>query len=116
MNAEDTLALHLMAIKADYVQREYRFTKETNPLTGKPARWRFDFAFPERGLAVEVEGGIYTRGRHTRPKGFLSDLYKYNAALMLGWRVYRCTPDMVESGQALMDIERLLERSGGHDQ
>lgn len=55
-------------------------------------RWRFDYALPTFKVAIEVEGGVWTAGRHTRPKGFLGDIEKYNAAAALGWRVLRVTP------------------------
>lgn len=56
-------------------------------------RWRFDYAIPEHKIAVEVEGGVWTGGRHTRPQGFLGDIEKYNTATLMGWRVFRTTPD-----------------------
>ena len=56
-------------------------------------RWRFDYAIPEHKIAVEVEGGVWTNGRHTRPQGFLGDIEKYNTATLMGWRVFRTTPD-----------------------
>lgn len=62
-------------------EREYRF-HDTR-------RWRFDFAWPDQRVAVEMEGGVWSRGRHVRGHGYLSDLEKYNAATMLGWRVLR---------------------------
>jgi very-short-patch-repair endonuclease len=66
---------------------EYRF---------HPTRkWRFDFAWPENKRAMEVEGGVWTGGRHTRGSGFLKDCEKYNAAASLGWRVFRFTPIQV---------------------
>ncbi len=52
-------------------------------------RWRFDFAFPDKKIAVEVEGGIWARGRHTRGGGYAGDVEKYNEAVKLGWRVLR---------------------------
>ena len=55
-------------------------------------KWRFDYAFPAQKIALEVEGGIFTRGRHTRAKGFLGDIEKYNQATLLGWRLFRVTP------------------------
>lgn len=58
-------------------------------------RWRLDYAWPDRYAALEVEGGIWTQGRHTRPRGFLKDLEKYNAATALGWSIIRCTPQTV---------------------
>jgi very-short-patch-repair endonuclease len=59
-------------------------------------RWRFDFAWPDALVAVECEGGTWTRGRHTRGKGFENDCYKYNAATAQGWRVFRCTKGMLD--------------------
>jgi hypothetical protein len=63
---------------------EYRFHNER--------RWRFDYAWPAIMLAMEVEGGVWTRGRHTRSGGFLADMEKYNSAAALGWRIIRCVP------------------------
>lgn len=56
-------------------------------------RWRFDYALPAHKIALEVEGGVWTGGRHTRPQGFLRDIEKYNTATLMGWRVFRITPD-----------------------
>ncbi|WP_320980025.1 hypothetical protein [Bacteroides sp.] len=56
-------------------------------------KWRFDYAIPEHKIALEVEGGIWTGGRHTRAQGFLGDIEKYNTATLMGWRVFRTTPD-----------------------
>lgn len=71
-------------------------------------KWRFDFAWPERGLALEVEGGAWTSGRHTRGKGFVSDLEKYNAAVLMGWRVLRCTPKQLKSGEIFEVIKEAM--------
>lgn len=58
-------------------------------------KWRFDYAItdPNTKIAIEVEGGVFTGGRHTRPLGFLGDMEKYNQAALLGWRVFRVTPE-----------------------
>ena len=56
-------------------------------------KWRFDYAVPEHKIDLEVEGGVWTGGRHTSPKGFLGDIEKYNTATLMGWRVFRTTPD-----------------------
>jgi very-short-patch-repair endonuclease len=71
-------------------------------------RWRFDYALPQHSVAIEVEGGVWTQGRHTRGKGYLGDLAKYNEATILGWRVLRFTPGQVKDGTALKALERLL--------
>ena len=64
--------------------KEYKFHPDR--------RWRFDYAFPEYKIALEVEGGVWTQGRHTRAQGFLGDIEKYNTATLMGWRVFRTTP------------------------
>lgn len=58
-------------------------------------RWRLDLAWPAARLALEVEGGIWTGGRHTRGAGFLADMEKYNRLAVLGWRLLRCTPEQL---------------------
>ena len=52
-------------------------------------KWQFDFAWPALRVAVEVEGGVWTKGRHIRPEGFMDDCEKYNAAAADGWLVLR---------------------------
>lgn len=76
--AEETFNVAWRQLGIGYgMHREYRF---------HPTRkWRFDFAIPELKLAVEIEG----RGRHQTVDGFRKDCEKYNAALLLGWRVLR---------------------------
>jgi len=93
---EATLALELRHLGVRDPVREYRFAP--------PRRWRFDFAWPEHRLAVEVEGGTYVRGRHQRPGGFAADCEKYNTATVLGWRVLRYTGEMVSNGSAARQI------------
>ena len=94
--AEETFALHCR-VEGLRPEREWQF---------HPTRkWRLDFAFPEIKLAVEVEGvtgGL--GGRHQRVGGMEKDCEKYNAAVMLDWRVLRYTPAMVKSGQAIADV------------
>lgn len=58
-------------------------------------RWRFDWAFPVEKIALEQDGGIWTRGRHVRGKGVLNDMAKLNAAAIQGWCVLRVTPDQL---------------------
>lgn len=77
----------------------------------KTRKWRFDFAWPDIKVAVEIEGGVWSGGRHTRGKGFESDCNKYNAATIQGWRVLRFTGGMVTDREltALTFTRRLLD-------
>jgi very-short-patch-repair endonuclease len=70
-------------------------------------KWRFDYAWISHKIALEVEGGAWTRGRHTRGAGFLKDCEKYNMAGKMGWRIFRFTPTQVSNDEAalfLMDV------------
>jgi len=67
-------------------------------------RWRVDCCFVADKLAVEIEGGVWTQGRHTRGSGFVKDMEKYNALAKYGYHLMRFTPDQVESGYALAEI------------
>jgi len=82
-------------------EREYRFAP--------PRRWRADFAWPDDGVLLEVEGGVHRQGRHTRGAGFEADCEKYNSAELGGWTVLRVTAKHVRSGEALAWVERALE-------
>lgn len=75
-------------------------------------RWRFDFAWPDHLLALEVEGGTWGVGRHTSGKGFESDCEKYNTATAHGWRVLRVTSGQIRTGAALQFVEMALMGAG----
>lgn len=85
-------------------EREVRF---------HPARkWRLDFAFLAPKVAVEVEGGVWAQGRHTRGAGFSEDCVKRNAAQTLGWIVLSVTEEHITSGDALRWIADALKARG----
>jgi very-short-patch-repair endonuclease len=71
-------------------------------------QWRFDFAWPDYLLAVEVEGGQWVNGRHQRGQGFEDDCEKYNEAALDGWCVLRFTGGMVKDGRALATLLKAL--------
>jgi very-short-patch-repair endonuclease len=59
-------------------------------------KWRVDFAWPDQKVAVEIEGGVYSGGRHNSVRGFLGDIEKYNALAEDGWRILRFANPHVE--------------------
>lgn len=81
-------------------EREYRFMKAR--------RWRFDFAWPEDKIALEIQGGIWTSGGHVRGALFTSDCEKFNEATIRGWAVLKVTGDMVKSGRFVSYLERMF--------
>jgi very-short-patch-repair endonuclease len=102
--AEQTLAVQLERDGIPF-EREYRF----HPTR----RWRSDFAvirdFAWRGpLLIEIDGGAFVGGRHSRGTGVEADAEKQSAAAILGYRVIRATPRQVENGTALSWIKAAL--------
>ncbi len=90
---EETFALHCRASSLPAFEREFVFAR--------PRRFRADFAWPERMVLVEIEGGVWSGGRHTRGAGFTRDCEKQNLAALLGYRVFRFTGDQVRDGTAI---------------
>lgn len=68
-------------------------------------KWKFDFAHMPTKVAIEIEGGIHSGGRHTRGQGFQGDCEKYHEAQLMGWRVFRLTSKMLNS----KELERISD-------
>lgn len=96
---EAKLARELRTLKIDFEQ-EFYFHPDR--------KWRADFHLIGKKILVEVEGGIWSGGRHTRGKGYIGDMEKYNAAVMLGYQVIRFSTDQVKSGHAIQQIEKMV--------
>lgn len=82
---------------------EYRFCSER--------RFRFDFACIEKKIAIEIEGGVFTNGRHTRGTGYINDMEKYNLAQELGWKVFRYTPSQQFTSDAIDQVKRVINQN-----
>lgn len=64
-------------------EKEFRFSEFR--------AWRFDYAIPDRKIAIEYEGGTHGIGGHSSGSGIEKDIHKYNIAQLHGWVVYRLT-------------------------
>lgn len=96
---EDELARQLDEAGLKYV-RQFKFHDKR--------RWKADFAFPDEMVLVEVQGGTWSGGRHTRGGGFHADRERCNEAQIAGWLVLEVTAGMVKDGDALEFINRAL--------
>jgi very-short-patch-repair endonuclease len=89
-------------------EREYRFHPRR--------RWRADFyiedqyawPFNPKSILVEIDGGAFIGGRHSRGQGVANDAEKQSAAAILGYRVIRATPAQVADGSCLSWIQQAL--------
>jgi very-short-patch-repair endonuclease len=82
-------------------EREYLFCHKR--------KFRMDYAWPNNGFFMEVEGGIWQQGRHNRAQGYLKDMEKYNLAAMLGWRMIRITPEELNKMSTISMIQKMIE-------
>lgn len=83
-------------------------------------RWRFDFAWRDEKVALEVEGGVFGyinpqtmrrhgRGAHGSVAGILNDMEKYNEAALHGWRLLRVLPGKLYSQPTIDMLKRALD-------
>lgn len=117
-DAADQLAALLRLTGVPPPVREHRFGAELAGGAGRGLRerlarqglrdWRFDLAWPAARLAVEVDGGGWTGGRHARGAGIEADCEKLSSAVAAGWRVLRVTPRQVRDGRAVAWVEQAL--------
>ena len=115
---EERFDFQIRAFKLATPEREYRFAAHAVGGPGKGLKvrlqeaglkdWRMDFAWPSIKLAVEIEGGIFVDGRHSRGAGMRADMRKYNAATLMGWKVLRFDGDAVKNGEAINTITPLI--------
>jgi hypothetical protein len=96
---EELLYQLIMADGLSEPLREYRFCKRM---------WRFDLCYPDRMIAIECNGGIYKRGRHSFGTGLEKDYEKLNRAQLLGWKVLQYSMGMILDGTAIKDIKEAL--------
>ena len=73
-------------------------------------KWRIDYAWVNEKIALEVEGGIYTRGRHSRGKGMEGDMEKYNTLALMGWRIIRTTPTKLHQTETIKLINQIINQ------
>ena len=82
--------------------KEYRFLPTRN--------WRFDFAWTLENVAVEIDGLRYDGvAGHQTVKGVMADAEKYEAALRMGWKVYRVPGPWIAEGERLIWRPQVME-------
>jgi len=94
------------AVGLDLPAREVKFHPDR--------KWRIDFSWVHpknsvRLIGLEIDGGVFSGGRHTRGTGFTADCEKLNEANLLGWTIFRATAAHVKNGMAIDWIARALK-------
>jgi len=70
---------------------------------GIPGRkYEFDFAWPSRKIALEVQGGVFKKGGHSTGVGITRDCEKACLAVVGGWKLLPVTGDQIKQGKAIV--------------
>jgi very-short-patch-repair endonuclease len=89
--------------------------KETGILIDKEVqfhskrKFKFDYAIPELKIAIEQEGGVYTKQAHGSVTGILRDIEKYTLAASCGWVILRFLPNQMLTDYAFDTIKRTVK-------
>lgn len=102
-------------IVSAYYRQELVLTPDFEWRFHPDRKWRFDIVFlPESAkVAVEVQGGAFVYGAHSRGAGMIKDMEKLRAALELGWLVTYCTPEDVCMLWMVEHVRKLIARQVG---
>lgn len=104
---EEQFYWHVLAMGLPEPVRQYRIPESKR-------RFVYDFAWPDKRLLVEVQGGVWVANTgHTSGRGITRDCAKVNEAVLQGWRVLLFTADMVTSGEADEMLEGVLNGGQG---
>lgn len=71
--------------------------------------WRADYRIGR--WLIELDGGVFTGGRHTRALGYIEDCMKLNRAAMLGYQVIRIPTGCATDNYVSEIIERIKEKT-----
>jgi len=95
-----------------------------------PGKWKSDCMFLDgrkhkgdainesEKILIEIEGGLWIKGRHNQPIGYMTDMEKYNLATLQGWRILRYTPETLrkQPWKLIADVRKLCGASDGSQQ
>jgi hypothetical protein len=84
-------------------------TREFPFALSRGRKFRFDAAWIEERVAIEVQGGTWTKGAHSSGKGLRRDFQKQNLAVVLGWRVLFCDGEMIRNGEIVETVKQTFE-------
>lgn len=83
----------IVAWELDYQERYSR--------SKRSKRYRLDFAHSNSRTGIEIQGGVYNRGRHVTGSGYERDCKKYNLAYTSGWTIFLLTSTMAKDANWL---------------
>lgn len=73
-------------------------------------RWRFDYAWPQVKVFVEIDGGTYNGGDHVIGKGYERNCKKKNQAQLEGWIVLQGDRNMAATYDFALLVKKVINR------
>lgn len=93
----------------EYTLKSYKLNYVTEYIGIPNRQFRFDYAIPEKKIAIEFNGIFSTKSRHTTVTGFSMDRTKANLAQINGWRILEYTP--LNYKEFSEDLKKILNES-----
>jgi len=73
-------------------------------------KYRYDFYYPEANLCIEIQGGVWSNGAHSRPTGITRDYEKANLCVQHGFRLLQFDVKQVKSGDAVEFVRSIIQQ------
>lgn len=73
-------------------------------------RYRADFAHLQAKVIIEIQGGVFNRGRHVQGSGYARDARKFNLAQFSDWQVFLLVTDTATDDKILRQIAEHIRR------
>ena len=73
-------------------------------------RWRWDFCNSRAMAAIEINGGVFVGGRHSRGMGQVNDAEKLREGTYLGWNCLTFTSRCLSSANIRRAIDWVMAR------
>ena len=108
MQYSDAICAELVnTVRLIYPELPAKLDSKLEPLelvTFDVKQWRYDVIFPTVKLCIEVQGGVFTHGKHSRGENQVNDMYKSNSAQRVGYACFQFPPRDLSSGKAATDV------------
>lgn len=92
-----------IAMEAALKKRRIKYEREY--VFAAPRKFRLDFYIPKSQIGIEIQGGIFIRGRHTQGHALLKEYEKINLAAERGIRILFA----VQRNDSAVDIESVAK-------
>lgn len=88
------------------------YAEQVRAIPGRMFSW--DFEITGYRILVEVQGGVWSAGKHGRGSGILTDQEKLFLAQLHGYRVIQVSENHIRDGRALRWIQHMMEAAQAH--